>query len=707
MIVRICYISLPSQTDDHDAPAPEPENPDPKEPKKPNEGKEKKPTSFQLNFPALYPDVKHRKNSQCRTAWAELASIPCHEKLFDRGSDNGRFRLFGFDTMYFVPQICEYRCPRSLELALDQLKAECSPEDAFDMTNYDGMFNTDLLEAGPLAVVETLVRRLSWMCRPNETGDSDFKFCPIEMHYRFGVADGMNPNTEGIEDFVSDTNERRTEVAQWHRGSRGASSGGSSYRYRYNYRTRRQTYGPGDGQTSCGWCVFGFLNHTLTGWIEGGMPSADGDGKPMTLVEFIRRVRQAGKRCSPGRQWDDMYKSAIQQYQQNDLLPEDWETTLPSGGLDYLIRNGPSLTDPPVANISKALGKLEDGDEKGDAGSDIDASITCLSALRDHYTSAGCYINVPQDQLIAMLEPDHPLRHTLSKFCHESCTNAIDNWSSQEDCSEVQGSMTTEAQAFYDNYTAAKTLRTNYCNTVNDRWRPVSPCIDALRHMDSLSWVVSGRPDSSKLLEKVRNGLDEVETDYADLIRDGIDEDMSRDKKNKLEDNIRKSVCSNCIWKWLIGTNTNETVSYLESATSAEEYAATVDRYYKTCSSVAAEWLESAPFGDDPVIWRVKSQKGRVQRYINVPGTVWRDEATYYGNEGSQATHLIKSPQERPGIDYLTLWHFHLGYRAFQNSDRLDEWQKEEDLHRQKEDEKVWKIDKMSVAFKGGEEGGE
>ncbi|KAK5991444.1 hypothetical protein PT974_09726 [Cladobotryum mycophilum] len=279
----------------------------------------------QLDFPVLYPNVAFKSGLGCHAAWDALNSVPCHDRLFDRGADNGTFRLMGWDPMYYIPKICTTDCQSALKQARDQLSSKCSSADQFIVDGYQGMFDAKWLEAGPIAAVETLLRRTDYVCRASPTGDSDYQYCPVEMYERFSVTDGMNANLNGISDFIDTTNNKRVEMGRWVTGTKGT----NKYSYNYHYQVRQQSYGPGEGETSCDWCTFNFLNHTLTSWTDGAVLNPD-DKQPVSLPEFIRQVKKAGDRCAPTDSWDKIYEEAIIHYQSVGVLSKGWDEKLPS-----------------------------------------------------------------------------------------------------------------------------------------------------------------------------------------------------------------------------------------------------------------------------------------------------------------------------------------------------------------------------------------
>ncbi|KAH8896210.1 hypothetical protein GQ53DRAFT_838452 [Thozetella sp. PMI_491] len=279
----------------------------------------KKATAYALELPSLYPDINSEKSTECRRAWEALSFVPCFDKILDRGTDNGTWN-WSWDAMYVVPRICTPDCLASLEDAHKQLSAKCSSSDTFLLDGYHGIFSLKWLEPGPSAAVETLLRRYRHMCRTSPTNDSDYNYCAVEMDERFSIPDGMNANLNGISIFVTNTDRKRIEPARLENGRRGS----GTYRYSYRIQLRERRYGPERGGTGCTWCMFDFLNHTLSNWAEGAVAKPDSN-EPVSLPDFIRHVRVAGERCAPADKWDKMYGEAIARYVDAGLLSVGWD----------------------------------------------------------------------------------------------------------------------------------------------------------------------------------------------------------------------------------------------------------------------------------------------------------------------------------------------------------------------------------------------
>ncbi|VUC35893.1 unnamed protein product [Clonostachys rosea] len=644
---------------------------------------------YKLDFPGLYPQINAGASQECQAAWGELTMVPCHDKVFDRGNDNGTLRLFGWDPMYFLPKICTEECRNALQKANENVAARCSPTDTFLIDGYQGMFNTDFLEAGPVGAVETLLRRMDHQCRKSPTGDSDYEYCPTEMLERFSIIDGLNANLVGIESFIHETDRKRVEPGHWKKGKKGT----SKYSYKYNYKVREQRYGPGAGDTSCGWCTFDYLNRTLTSWAEGKVSNPSND-QPVSLPEFIRRVRTAGERCAPTARWEKMYAEGLEHYQALGVLQPDWETALPSGDLDYLILHGPSSGDAPISTINAEVERLKSLDEQ--QAWPIKTSQVCLKGLAERYTSAKCYINLSHEKLVSMMENDS--KKLRKAFCDSDCSDAI-NAKKVSTCDAAAA--TDKTRELLDDFNAAKAQRTSFCGVAGKDWQH-SDCAQALLNMDRATWAFEGRPDSPTLVKDVGQALDQltdklVPEDLRSVFLDNPDV-LSKNRKESFKrvTQVRESVCAACVWNWLAGIDLNDRMDYISTSGSASEYVDFVKKYHKTCSALGADWLGDLPYGNDPAIWRMQQQDGRVFRYIEVKNRHGR-QIVYAVNEATGSVHYYEDAHRlnRPGVDVATLWHVleaERGVKAMSEG-KFEDWKSVEEKHRKEEDEKIWKVD--------------
>ncbi|KAF7557297.1 hypothetical protein G7Z17_g767 [Cylindrodendrum hubeiense] len=659
--------------------------------------KQKTAFSYMLDLPALYPDITSEPKSECRAAWDTLAPLPCHVKLFDRGSDNSTWNSLRREHMRLLPWICKEDCQAALEDAHRQLSAKCSPADMFILDGYDGMFDTTWLESGPAAAVETLVRRKDHMCYSRPTGDSDPGYCSLEMRGRFNVIDGINMNLEAIDAFVKNTDYSRVERGHWYRDSRSTE--------RYNlYQVREQVYGPEDGETSCGWCTFDFLNRTLNSWTEGAVINPE-SRQPISLPEFIRRVRVAGRRCAPTNNWQKIYDEAIARYNSAGVLPTGWETTLPSDDLHSLIKNGPSLGDSPVSDIAAEYDRLTSQKLSGSwdgSNSMLANTFSCLFTLAKHYTSAKCYINLSHDMLSEMIE-DEELKDLREAYCGKRCSHVLDSWPSNECRSEH---MTPKAHQFLDEYWMARRQRDLYCNLLGPK-SDDSNCAQSLVSMNKTSWALTGRPETPIFLAELEKELNELKRKLGPVkVHAAFDEnqkvlvssDSESSERPSLENDIAlgNSVCAGCIWNWLVSNDMSKTIEFMRGASSGSEYVDFVKKYHATCTSLGATWLGGVPYGDDPIIWRVKAEGGQILRYFKPPKGSMDEDTVFGGNDANGAVFTYSMhTATRPGFDIGSLWNVlqaERGLKAIEEG-RFKAWKLGEEKYRREADKEVWEID--------------
>lgn len=586
------------------------------------------------------------------------------------------------------------------------------------------MFDVQWIEPGPAAAVETLVRRTEHLCRASPPGDSDYQYCHVEMLARFSVLDRNNVNLGAVNEFIRGTNKWRTEPERRHSGRRS----GGRHSYDYNYTTRQQDYGPGAGQTSCGWCTFDFLNRTLNSWTEGGMLSPESK-HPVSLPEFIRRVRAAGGRCAPTETWDKIYEEAIARYSSAGFLQEDWEHSLPSGDLHYLVKNGPSMGDSPVSDISAELARISSPKCREDLNASPDKisnTQVCLSELEKHYTSTKCYINLSRDMLSKMVEDEKEFRDLRNDYCRRQCSEALE-YTPYSKC--VPEDMTHEANQFDKDYWMARNQRDIYCNLLGQT-TSARNCPQALLSIKKTSWALTGRPKSSLFIVEIEKALDERkrkfpseetrwELDDSQRVlassgsradrKEGIKLERERERAaHEKEQVARNSVCAGCIWTWVIGHDMFGVMEYMEGASYASKYVDFVKKYHSTCTSLGATWLGGVPYGDDPIIWRIKNSQEQIMRLID-PSGGWNGKEVYGVNEANGRVYRYRRTKATGSyLDVWSLWDVlraERGIKAIEEG-RFEEWKLEEKEHRREADKDIWVVNPVgSVAYSGPKNG--
>lgn len=654
---------------------------------------------WELNFPLLYPDLQTGPDSTCGQAWEALSRVPCHEKIFDRSRDNGTFRLMGPDIAHFAPLMCDTGCRTAILHASEQISGACSAEDTFMLEDYAGMFNASLLESGPVAALDTLSRRLQHTCRKSPADDSDYDFCPIELDQRFSIIDGMNvPYLDDVLDdlasFMQHTDRPRLEQAQRKTGWRGT----NKYKERYDYHTREQKYGPGVGETTCRWCTLDWLERKLGAWREGSILSPDSK-VPVSLPEFLRRIEKAGMRCEP-EAWNDMFERAVARYQDDGLLADNWRR-LPSGDVYYLIKNGADEGDEPLPSFAKAIERIEDVATSPGSGHNTTAS-GCLRAMTALIQSMPCYIHLDRPTLETIIREPEDRPNLRKSYCSAECTDAL-NEGLPYQCRIPFTQNNAAVPAFVDAFNNATEKRNKICVSPSGSSSPkdVGACSNTFLQLDHPDWVFDGRPSSPQFVDQVSKKLNELNSlaipedikptlDSPHPWSAPIDFGPRRTYYTWVAD-LRKGVCSPCIWQWLVGSGDTETpLQYLREMDDIDvnTYTTFAQTYYDTCTALGADWLGGIPYGDDPAIWRVQ-EKGSVYRY-KASTDVWSSRGQTTWNRVEESTGQVSMPREHVG----SLWHL---FKARREADALregrwEEWAKEEEARVEAADAEIWKV---------------
>lgn len=165
-----------------------------------------KSSNDRLNFVRLYPNLEPSASPACEEAWATLKYVPCHEKIWNRSWDNGKFSsLFDPDPAVYANAICTRSCTDSINSAFQYISSMCTEDDKFDKTNYEGPFSVDSgLEDGPLGVITTISKRLTHTCRrePHVSYARPGTICTASMWDEWFIVDGMNAgNLHGLDAF--------------------------------------------------------------------------------------------------------------------------------------------------------------------------------------------------------------------------------------------------------------------------------------------------------------------------------------------------------------------------------------------------------------------------------------------------------------------------------------------------------------------------
>lgn len=629
-----------------------------------NAGPEKSPLG--LNLISFYPDITSPPGSACRTAWNTLVSVPCSNWVLNHDSDNGTMRPGVWDPMAMIHAICDPICHSSLVAALDRLAASCTPSDEFILDNDSEGFDNEALGSGPAAAVATLLHRKEHSCRASPESDSDYEYCAIEMWERFHVMDGASGNTQGLKSFLVSTRYRRTEPGSPLQGTQQLSPPHDTV----DHAAREQQYGPGHGETSCGFCVFDFLNHTLNSWTEDSTVDPD-NGLSVSLVDFIRRVRVAGDRCAPTRPWTEIYNRAVSRYfGKGLLLPSDLgdlDGSQSPHDLDYLMRNGPSEHDAPVSALRAKIERLSARNNFTNPFSsngtineawsleDIHTGA-CLHNLGRNYLAIPCYITLSQEQFSQMLNELQTESNLRSAYCRQECSYALSTMTIPH-CEAP----TTDAQADVSTYLTARERRKQFCKLTTPAFE-TDNCAKALVDMHKTEWVTNKIPISAVPFAEIDEELQKLKdralkTEQLSLGAVRAQKPLQgnvQGVKAQWKDELGASICAGCFWNWAAGTTHEQTFINMLTAPSREEYVDFLKRYLAVCQSLGADWLGGTPYGDDPVIWRVREANGDVMRYMeSAEGPGSQPGGIYSVREANGRLRL--EPMMTPG--QVTLWH--------------------------------------------------
>ncbi|KAI1338862.1 hypothetical protein F5Y15DRAFT_100249 [Xylariaceae sp. FL0016] len=645
--------------------------------------------NFMLDFPALYPPLRANGNAvhtkTCMKAWESLSSVPCHEKIFHRGWDNGTWMpLLSISPLRYLPLLCRATCYDALQEAADLISKTCPPSIEFYTAGYKGMFNLTLLEQGPADAVNVLRRRNEHSCRQGD--DSEWVQCLTDMTERWGILDGINhQNLRGLGVFLKETDKKRVEkggVKSFTRGS--GSDGGWKRTFRIQVPTRR--FGPGIGETDCGWCTLDWLENTLNAWEPGQVISPD-TGNPISLSEHLKRVRQAGQRCEASK-WGTIFETAIRRYTREGLLAPDWGT---HGSSDYswTIKNGPGEGDYPLPQIAIAVQSiLKDGvPERSSPAAD---ALRCLEKLQSHIGSLPCKIHLDRPQLESLIQPDNPL---LDSYCRDECTSAIAKGNnSLKACRYKRTNEHESAGPILGEYDAARATREKICFKATGAGKQALPCASVFVGLGRPEWAIDGRPavsDIEKLVEELE--LQPI----PDIVKAAVGKSSDAPEKRALQKEYRKwdkdlqaGVCSPCIWQMVVGNgDIARTMASIRAVEDLDAYLAFAHRFHNACTARGASWLGGLPYGGDDVVWRVQEEDGTVYRFIVDTSKTSRFKGQW--KRAEEASDKVITLH----YHYGSLWHLRAAARRVraEREGRFEELVRLERLHMNEEDAKVWK----------------
>lgn len=296
-----------------------------------------------LNFAETYPPLTPSSSLECHEAWRELKGIKCHEKIWNRSWDNGKHSLFDPEITHYVDSICTTDCLDHLKNAYRTVISKCGLNDKFDLAYYVGTFTADPeLEFGPIAALETIIRRVQHTCRlaPQSLYGHEsawlwndlnrrprygqYKYCTAQIYEDWFIIDGMNSdNLEGLETFDLLTSKsriitKREAMSPGWRGDLGCDDGRLSQSSAFYYSERK--FGPSPNETYCGSCLMDWFERKMFSWNKGVRDPFT--GKSVSLPKYIRKISAMGQRCETT-EWNSIYRQALDHYRLLGLLPSE------------------------------------------------------------------------------------------------------------------------------------------------------------------------------------------------------------------------------------------------------------------------------------------------------------------------------------------------------------------------------------------------
>lgn len=193
------------------------------------------------------------------------------------------------------------------------------------MSEYMGTFSADPgLEEGPLAVIETIAKRMAHTCRqqPRENYYSSIQYCSAVMWEDWFIVDGMNAgNLEGLDMFELRTRRSRAETNRY-REHMMTDQCDDADNYGYSYTGFRQ-YGPYPNTTTCDWCTMNWFERKMLAWKKNDVRDPK-TGEIVDLPDYLKKIRSMGERCEADT-WDRAWGRALRKYKQSGDLPKDWD----------------------------------------------------------------------------------------------------------------------------------------------------------------------------------------------------------------------------------------------------------------------------------------------------------------------------------------------------------------------------------------------
>lgn len=238
-------------------------------------------TDWALNFVEDCPDIDPKRASvECLEAWYGLTAVSCHTALWATDSEFSLARLKNHLIDEFFELTCAANCTEALLAAHNSISSACAGQGVFVFDDYEGPFNTTLLEKGPAAAVDELKKRQTHICQRTPIGNDTQRFCMLDLHSRWGIIDKIR--SDGLSELASFL--RATKIHYTEPEYQGPPASGGNSEDRSYFREERK-YGPGRNSTTCSWCTLKWFEEKIGMWQE-GMSMAQ---EQLSLPQFLRR----------------------------------------------------------------------------------------------------------------------------------------------------------------------------------------------------------------------------------------------------------------------------------------------------------------------------------------------------------------------------------------------------------------------------------
>jgi hypothetical protein len=154
-------------------------------------------------------------------------------------------------------------------------------------------------------------------------------------------------------------------------------------------------------------------------------------------------------------------------------------------------------------------------------------------------------------------------------------------------------------------------------------------CGAALLDSGKENWALEGLPEAGILLEEIQQAMNKlaakkpVPEELRETLASGSHRLPNESTSTELREiqqrwlkDLGAGICAGCVRHWLAGSSKYQVP---QGAEWVPVYADAISRYHSFCTSRGATWMGGTPYGDDPVLWRVKDERGKVMRYIRAP----------------------------------------------------------------------------------------